>query len=157
MPESNRVARALDWLGRSATAWTGSTAGFAAAAAAVLAWAAGGLVVGFSEKWLLVLNTGATVVTFLMVFLLQRSQNRDAVAVQLKLNELIAAGQGASNRLIGIEDVRELSDDDLRALRDRFRMLADLTKEDPTPGRSVSVEHVASGDRPGPGGGEPTG
>src|SRR5437764_808289 len=80
----------------------------AAAAGRGLAWVAGGLVGGFSGEWLLVIKTGATVSTFLMVFLLQRSQNRDALAVQLKLNELIAAGRGASNKLIAIEDVRDL-------------------------------------------------
>jgi low affinity Fe/Cu permease len=78
-------------------------------------------------------------VTFLMVFLIQRAQNRDAAAVQLKLNELIAAVRGASNRMIGIED---LSDEDICRLRDDFARLATLAKEDHTPGRHHSVEEM---------------
>ena len=87
----------------------------------MLAWLITGPLFGFSNTWQLVINTGTTIVTFLMVFLIQRSQNKDALAVQLKLNELVAAMKGASNRLIDVED---LSEDELAALHAHYRKLA---------------------------------
>ena len=98
------------WLERwstAITAWTGSTAAFAVAVGIVLVWAMLGPVFHYSDTWQLVINTGTTIVTFLMVFLIQRSQNKDSLAVQLKLNELVAAMEGASNRLIDVEDLSE--------------------------------------------------
>jgi low affinity Fe/Cu permease len=102
--------RHRDALERAATAvtrWAGSGVGFGGALATILVWAATGPVFGYSDTWQLVINTGTTIVTFLMVFLIQRSQNKEAMAMHLKLNELIAAVQGASNRLIDLEDVSE--------------------------------------------------
>src|SRR5687768_849628 len=90
-----------------ATRWTGSSWAFALAAGVILAWAVTGPLFGFSDTWQLVINTGTTIVTFLMVFLIQRSQNKDAHAIQLKLNELVAAVHGASNPLINVEDLSE--------------------------------------------------
>ena len=94
---------------------------FSLAFAIVLAWAATGPVFGYSETWQLVINTGTTIITFLMVFVIQHAQNKDMRAVQLKLNELIAAVEGASNRLIDVED---LTDRELEHLYARFRVLA---------------------------------
>lgn len=85
----------------------GGSVAFVAAAGAVLLWAAMGPVFGFGEKWQLTINTGTTIVTFLMVFLIQQSQNKDSVAMHLKLDELLAAHKRASNRMIGIEDLDE--------------------------------------------------
>ena len=101
------------------TRWTGSTMAFSLACLVVVVWAATGPLFGFSDTWQLVINTGTTVVTFLMVFLIQRSQNKDSLAIQLKLNELVAAVSGASNRLIDCEDMNEEElQDPPSALRD---------------------------------------
>ncbi|CAA2161222.1 hypothetical protein MBRA_06382 [Methylobacterium brachiatum] len=100
---SSRVARAA---GRPFT--------FAASIAVILAWAVSGPVFGFSDTWQLVINTGTTIVTFLMVFLIQNTQNRDGAAIQAKLDELIRAS-AAHNRYIGIEGLTEEELDDLRA------------------------------------------
>ncbi len=94
---------------------------FSLALLVVLVWAATGPIFDYSETWQLVINTGTTVVTFLMVFVIQHGQNKDMRAVQLKLNELIAAVEGASNRLIDVED---LSDRELEHLYTRFQTLA---------------------------------
>jgi low affinity Fe/Cu permease len=84
-------------------------------------WAATGPIFGFSDTWQLVINTGTTIVTFLMVFLIQRAQNKDSQAIQLKLNELIAAVQGASARMLNVED---LGEQELRRLHARYEHLA---------------------------------
>jgi low affinity Fe/Cu permease len=95
------------------TEWTGSTPAFVAAVALIALWLVSGPIFRFSDTWQLVINTTTTIITFLMVFLIQRAQNKDAQAVALKLNELIAALEDASNRLINAES---LPDDDLRTL-----------------------------------------
>src|SRR3954463_6423480 len=100
---------------------TGSVWTFSIALAVVLVWAATGPLFHYSETWQLVINTGTTIVTFLMVFIIQHAQNKDMRAIQLKLNELIAAVEGASNRLIDVED---LSDHELAHLYTRFQTLA---------------------------------
>ena len=94
---------------------------FSLALLVVLVWAATGPIFHYSETWQLVINTGTTIVTFLMVFVIQHAQNKDMRAVQLKLNELIAAVEGASNRLIDVED---LTDRELEHLYTRFQTLA---------------------------------
>src|SRR6186997_1120226 len=101
--------------------WSGRPSTFALAAAIIVVWAVTGPIFGFSDTWQLVINTSTTIVTFLMVFLIQRAQNKDALAVQLKLNEIVAAIEGASNRLISVED---LSDEDLEVLHKHYRELA---------------------------------
>ncbi|HEX5164455.1 MAG TPA: low affinity iron permease family protein [Thermomicrobiales bacterium] len=88
---------------------------------ACIVWAVSGPFFGFSDTWQLVINTGTTVLTFLMVFLIQNTQNRDARAVQLKLDELLRAVQKASNSLI---DIEEASDDVLERLKDKYRQQA---------------------------------
>jgi low affinity Fe/Cu permease len=121
------------------TQGAGSNWGIGAAAAVVVVWAASGPVFGFSQTWQLVINTGTTIVTFLMVFLIQRSQNKESLAVQLKLNELVAALEGASNRLI---DSEEISEEELKTLRKHYQKLAQLAKADGDIGRSHSVEEA---------------
>ena len=109
------------------TEWVGSSRGLTAALAVVVLWAASGPLFGWSNTWQLVINTGTTIVTFLMVFLIQRTQNKDGLAIQLKLNELVAAHKGASNRLIDIED---LSEKELQILHMHFRRLAEMAREE---------------------------
>ena len=106
--ESKSIGAKFEAFSKAITQFTGSTAAFGIALGVVVVWALVGPLFGFSDTWQLVINTGTTIVTFLMVFLIQRSQNKDSLAIHLKLNELVAAMQGASNRLIDVESaVRE--------------------------------------------------
>jgi low affinity Fe/Cu permease len=105
----------------------------------VIAWAATGPFFGFSDTWQLVINTGTTVITFLMVFIIQQSQNKDTVAIQLKLNELIACHERASNRLIDIED---LTDDELAVLKKFYVKLADLAEKEKDIFSSHSIDEA---------------
>ena len=121
------------------TRWTGSTMAFTLACLIVLVWVATGPFFDYSDTWQLVINTGTTIVTFLMVFLIQRSQNKDSLAIQLKLNELVAAMTGASNRLIGCED---LDEQELRTLHRHYAALVDLAKKEASLTMSHSVEEA---------------
>jgi len=118
---------------------TGSSWAFALAAGIVVVWVISGPLFGFSDTWQLVINTGTTIVTFLMVFLIQRSQNKESRAVQLKLNEIVAVLEGASNRLI---DVESLSERELDVLHTHYGRLAELAAQDADPARSHSVEEA---------------
>jgi low affinity Fe/Cu permease len=104
----------------------GHPAAFALALLIVLLWAVTGPLFNFSDTWQLVINTGTTVITFLMVFLIQNTQNRDSQAVQLKLDELIRATQGAHNALL---DLEELSDRELADTRMRYEALAENARQ----------------------------
>jgi low affinity Fe/Cu permease len=136
---SNKLSQALERFSETATRWAGSSSAFAVAVAIIVVWAVTGRVFAFSDTWQLVINTGTTIVTFLMVFLIQRSQNKDALAVHLKLNELVAALQGASNRLIDIEAFTER---DLRVLQKHYATLADLASKESNISQSHSVEEA---------------
>jgi low affinity Fe/Cu permease len=105
---------------------TGHAGTFVLAAAVVLVWAITGPLFGYSDTWQLVINTGTTIVTFLMVFLIQNSQNRDTCAMQVKLDELIRATRGAQNSLL---DLEELSEEELSAFRDKYEALAKAARE----------------------------
>lgn len=146
MPTRSEDGPLLERLSLRATQWAGSSRAFGAACATIVVWALCGPLFHYSDTWQLVINTGTTVVTFLMVFLIQRAQNKESRAVQLKLNELLAALQGASNRLLNVED---LSEKDLETLRERYRRLFRIAEHEQTPTRSHTVEE-ASG-RSGPG------
>jgi len=135
----SRLGQRLERLSRVVTAWTGSSWAFGVAALVILVWLVTGPIFGFSDTWQLVINTGTTIVTFLMVFLIQRAQNKDSLAIQLKLNELVAAMVGASNRLIDVEDLTEA---ELRRLHLFYRRLAEMAKRDLDLGRSHSVEEA---------------
>jgi low affinity Fe/Cu permease len=106
---------------------TGSYTAFFLAMLSIAVWLITGPLFGFSDTWQLVINTGTTIITFLMVFVIQHSQNKDTLAIQLKLNELIAANKIASNRLVSIED---LSDEELEAIKKFYIQLAALAKQD---------------------------
>ena len=123
----------------SLTKFTGRTSAFVIALSVIITWAALGPLFKFSDTWQLVINTGTTIITFLMVFLIQRTQNKDSMAIQLKLNELIASLQGASNRLI---DVEELSEKDLETLKKHYDELVKLARRDHDLQKSHSIEEA---------------
>jgi len=113
----------------------GSTAAFVISFSIILVWVFSGPFFNFSDTWQLVINTGTTIVTFLMVFLIQRSQNKDSIAIHLKLNELIVSKELASNRLVSVEDINE---SDLIVLKKFYKHIAKLAEND------VSVEESHS-------------
>jgi low affinity Fe/Cu permease len=122
------------------TKTTGRPGAFIAALVVVVVWALTGPLFDYSDTWQLVINTSTTIITFLMVFVIQQSQNKDTVALHLKLNELIAATKGASNRLIDIED---LSEEELKALKRFYVMLSDLAETEDDITSSHSVEEAS--------------
>ncbi len=123
------------------TAFAGSTTAFALAVATIVVWAVTGLLFRYTDTWQLVINTntGTTIVTFLMVFLIQRTQDKNALAIQLKLNEIVAAIDGASNRLINVED---LTESELQILSEHDHRLAEMAKNERQIGGSRSVEEA---------------
>ncbi|GJH04569.1 low affinity iron permease family protein [Paraburkholderia terrae] len=141
------VSRAFDAFAATVTRWAGSPYAFGLSALSIVGWLVCGPIFHFSEDWQLVVNTGTTVITFLMVFLIQQSQNKDSVAVHLKLNELLASQKNASNKLIGIEDA---SEDDLRHVAQAYLELAEKAARrhtgDPALARSIETarKHVDS-------------
>jgi low affinity Fe/Cu permease len=132
-------ASIFERLSHSATIFTGSTAAFMAAVFTIVAWLLTGPFFGFSNTWQLVINTGTTVITFLMVFLIQRMQNKDSTAIHLKLNELIASLKGPSNRLIDVED---LTEKELEILSSYFRKLSAMAKQEKDLSQSHSIEEA---------------
>ncbi|HEY7309667.1 MAG TPA: low affinity iron permease family protein [Gemmataceae bacterium] len=127
-------------LSRLVTDWSGSSVALGLAALTVLVWLATGPFFDYSNTWQLIINTGTTIVTFLMVFLIQRAQNKDSQAIHLKLNELVAAVKGASNRLINVET---LTEDEIKALHAHYGRLVLLSKADEKFTESHSVEEAA--------------
>ncbi|WEA01662.1 low affinity iron permease family protein [Mucilaginibacter sp. SJ] len=117
----NLFERFSNW----ATTATGSSAAFIIAAATVIVWAISGPLFHYSETWQLVINTGTTIITFLMVFLIQKSQNKDSKAVHLKLNELLASHEGTSNRIVDIENLTEKELDELHRFYAKLSALAE--------------------------------
>ena len=109
------------------TSFAGSTVAFVFAIGLVLGWAVTGPLFHYSETWQLFINTATTIITFVMVFVIQKSQNKDALAMQLKLNELVAAHDKASNRVVNVED---LTEDELKVLQKFYHKLSSLSKTD---------------------------
>ena len=140
MARKNR-SRVMERISFEATRATGTSKAFLLALAAIAIWAITGPIFRFSNTWQLVINTGTTIITFLMVFLIQRAQNKDAVAIHLKLNEIVAAMEGASNRLI---DVEELSEAEIDALRNYYRELIKLARKDDNLTATHSIEEARS-------------
>jgi low affinity Fe/Cu permease len=119
--------------------WSGSSWAFALAVGTILVWGITGPLFAFSDTWQLVINTGTTIVTFLMVFLIQRFQNKESLALQLKLNELVAATRGASNRLISVED---LSEREVESLHRHYGKLVALARNERELTESHSIEEA---------------
>ena len=134
-----RLGVAFERFASVVTRWTGSAPAFALACGVVIVWAVTGRFFQYSDTWQLVINTGTTIVTFLMVFLIQRSQNKDSLALHLKLNELVAAIEGASNRLIDVED---LTEQELNVLHGHYGKLAAMAKHDLNLTKSHSIEEA---------------
>jgi len=126
-------------LAAKVTLATGSTAAILIAFGSVFVWAALGPVFHYSENWQLVINTGTTIITFLMVFLIQKSQNKESMAVQLKLNELVAAHEFASNRLVDVEDMTE---DELKVIQKYYSKLKRQTKNEESLRQSHSIDEA---------------
>jgi low affinity Fe/Cu permease len=118
--KKNLFERFANW----ATNATGSSAAFIIAISIILIWGVTGPVFKYSDTWQLIINTGTTIVTFLMVFLIQKSQNKDSKAVHLKLNELLASHQGASNRMVDIEELNEVELDQFHKFYAQLSRLA---------------------------------
>jgi low affinity Fe/Cu permease len=134
--KTNLFERFSNW----ATAATGSSAAFILASAIVLIWLVSGPVFHYSETWQLVINTGTTIITFLMVFLIQKSQNKDSKAIHLKLNELLASHEGTSNRMVNIED---LTEEELDHLYKFYIRLSDLAEKENDLTRTHSIDAAA--------------
>ncbi len=133
------VGAFFEKLAHAAIEWAGGSWAFGIAVVVILVWALTGPIFGFSDTWQLVINTGTTIVTFLMVFLIQRAQNKESKAMQLKLNEIVAAIQGASNHLIDAED---LSEREIEALRRHYGELAQLAEKSGSVLESHSIEEA---------------
>jgi low affinity Fe/Cu permease len=117
----------------------GSTPAFSIALLIVIVWASTGPFFHYSETWQLIINTGTTIITFLMVFLIQKAQNKDSLAIQLKLNELVAAHKLASNRLV---DVENMTEDELKVIQKFYHNLSILSKKEESLQQSHSIEEA---------------
>jgi low affinity Fe/Cu permease len=133
------LGQMLERFSRKATEATGTSTAFIVALLVVVVWLITGPIFRYSDTWQLVINTGTTIVTFLMVFLIQRSQNKDALALHLKLNEIVAALEGASNRLIDVED---LTEGEIKTLHNHYQALVEMAKKDLKLTQSHSVEEA---------------
>ena len=121
------------------TKWAGTTTTFIIAISVILLWLMTGPIFNYSDTWQLIINTSTTIITFLMVFLIQRSQNKESLAIQVKLNELIASSDKASNRLIDVEDLNE---EELKALQSFYVELVKMSKKDKVLNQSHSVDEA---------------
>ena len=130
-------------LANKATIATGSTTAIIISFSLIIVWAIAGPFFNYSEVWQLVINTGTTIITFLMVFLIQKSQNKDSMALHLKLNELIAASELSSNRMVDIED---LSEEELIVLRKYYNRIKEKAKKENSLLKSHSIEEEENED-----------
>lgn len=137
--KSGGLGLMLEQFSLKATKATGTSGAFVIALAVLIVWGISGPLFRFSDTWQLVINTGTTIVTFLMVFLIQRTQNKDALAIHLKLNEIVAAVEGASNRLIDVED---LTEGEIELLHNHYQKLVALAKHDAKLTGTHSIEEA---------------
>ena len=135
----NGFKKKFETASAAVTRATGSSTAFLLALLIILVWAVTGPIFKFSDTWQLVINTGTTIVTFLMVFIIQQAQNKDSLAIQLKLNELIACEERASNRLIDVED---LSQEELEILKKFYIRLSELAEKENDLFSSHSVDEA---------------
>jgi low affinity Fe/Cu permease len=129
----------FDRLSSKVASISGKPFAFVVACIIVMTWAISGPIFHFSETWQLSINTGTSIITFLMVFVIQQAQNKDTLAIQLKLNELIAATQGASNKVLNIEDLEEA---ELKALKKFYGKIGELSENEGTPGVVHSFDEI---------------
>lgn len=137
--KQNQLSQLMEKFSLKATQATGTSTAFMLALGVILVWGVTGPLFKFSDTWQLVINTGTTIVTFLMVFLIQRAQNKDALAIHLKLNEIVAALDGASNRLIDVED---LTEEEIKTLHNHYQKLVAMAKKDLKLTQSHSIEEA---------------
>ena len=137
----NKLSEVLERFSLKATHATGTSSAFIIAISVIVVWGLTGPLFGFSDTWQLVINTGTTIITFLMVFLIQRTQNKDALAIHLKLNEIVAALEGASNRLIDVED---LTEHEIQTLHKHYQELVKMAKKDISLTLSHSIEEAGT-------------
>jgi low affinity Fe/Cu permease len=137
--KKSSLSHMLEEFSLKATQATGTSTAFILALAVLVVWGLSGPLFHFSDTWQLVINTGTTIVTFLMVFLIQRTQNKDALAIHMKLNEIVAALEGASNRLIDVED---LTEGEIQTLHKHYQRLVAMAKEDLKLTQSHSIEEA---------------
>ncbi len=130
-----KIRKLFNTLAKKASSAAGSPAVFASAVSIVLVWALTGPIFGFNDTWQLVINTGTTIITFLMVFLIQHTQNADTAALHLKLDELIRATKAADNLLL---DMEELDEQQLERIRQRYEALAGKARNRPASHRGAS-------------------
>ena len=137
--KKNGFSARFEKISSGITRAVGTSAAFIIALLVIIIWAISGPVFRFSDTWQLVINTGTTIITFLMVFIIQQSQNKDSLALQLKLNELIASNEKASNRLIVVED---LTQNELEVLKKFYVKLSELAKKENDLHSSHSVDEA---------------
>lgn len=137
--EVSSFAKKFEKISGKITRVSGSPVAVLAALTVIIVWALLGPVFGYSDTWQLVINTSTTIITFIMVFVIQHSQNKDTTAIQLKLNELIAANEKASNRLVNIED---LTEEELMVLKKFYKKLSDLSEKENDLFSSHSVDEA---------------
>lgn len=136
---SSKTANPFERFATKVTQATGSTGAFITAFVLVIVWGATGPLFHYSENWQLVINTGTTIITFLMVFLIQKAQNKDSLAIQLKLNELVAAHEFASNRLVNVEN---MSEEELKVIQKYYTHLSLAAKKEETLQQSHSIDEA---------------
>jgi low affinity Fe/Cu permease len=134
-----KMALAFETFANNVNRVAGSTSAFIVALLLVIIWGITGPVFHFSETWQLVINTGTTIITFLMVFLIQKTQNKDSLAIQLKLNELVAAHEFASNRLVSVENMTE---EEMRVIQKYYQHLSEFTRNEENLQQSHSIDEA---------------
>ncbi len=139
--KSNKLSVAFDRFSYKVTKATGSSWAFLIALVVIVIWGVSGPLFKFSDTWQLVINTGTTIITFLMVFIIQQSQNKDTVAIHLKLNEIIAANRGASNRMIDVED---LTSDELAVVKKYYIKLSELAEKEKGVHKTHSIDEAVA-------------
>jgi low affinity Fe/Cu permease len=132
---SMKKIASLERFSTTITHFAGTSQSFISACLIIVIWLITGPIFDYSDTWQLVINTGTTIITFIMVFLIQRSQNKESVAIQMKLNELVASSKYASNRLIDVEDLNE---EELKLLHQFYQELAKMSKQE----KSMHVSHT---------------
>jgi len=140
-PDKSQSPELVEKFASVVTKAAGSTWAFIIAFMVVLVWAISGPIFHYSENWQLIINTGTTIITFLMVFLIQKAQNKDSLAIQLKLNELVAAHEFASNRLVNVEN---LTEKDLKLIQQYYSSLSNMAKKEESLQQSHSIDEASN-------------